>query len=510
MLETIDLSLVNWSRAQFALTAYYHWLFVPITLGLSFIVAIMETIYVKTGDEGWKKITIFWMKLLGINFAIGVATGLIMEFEFGTNWSKYSWLVGDIFGAPLAIEGIMAFFLESTFIALMFFGWNKLSKGTHLFSTWMVAFGSNLSAFWILVANAWMQDPVGMQFNPDTARSEMINFWEIALSPTAVDKFLHTISSAYVISSLFVLCISSWYILRKREVLFAKKSIIIASVFGLLGSIYVVWTGDSSAYNVAHKQPAKLAAMESIYEGGKPAGLIAFGLYNLNKEVGDDEDPFIMKIEIPYMLSIMGFRSTNAFVPGINDLVKGNETYQILPAEEKIRKGRIAINALASYKEARQIDDTIAAQQAKIVLDEHFQYFGYGYLNDPNSIIPNVPLTFYSFRIMVVLGFHFIILFSLFLFLSIKNRIGKSKYYLWVAIVSFPLGFIASMAGWLVAELGRQPWAIQDMLPTMMATTNIDASAVQLTFWIFAALFTTLLIAEIRIMTNAIKKGPQI
>ncbi|MFC1731050.1 cytochrome ubiquinol oxidase subunit I [candidate division KSB1 bacterium] len=509
MFENFDPSLIDWSRAQFALTAYYHWLFVPITLGLSFIIAIMESIYVKTRNEEWKRITKFWMKLFGINFAIGVATGIIMEFEFGTNWSNYSWLVGDIFGAPLAIEGIMAFFLESTFIALMFFGWNKLSKKTHLMSTWMVAFGSNLSALWILIANAWMQDPVGMHFNPDTARSEMINFWDVALSATAVDKFLHTISQAYIIGSLFVLCISSWFILKKREILFAKRSIVVASVFGFLSSIFVIWTGDSSAYNVAQKQPAKLAAMESIYDGGSPAGLIAFGLYNVNKKVGDDNDPFIVKIEIPYLLSILGYRNTTSYVPGINDLVNGNETHGILSAEEKMIRGKIAINALADYKDAKTSNDSVRAIKARILFDENFAYFGYGYLNNPESIIPNVPLTFYSFRLMVILGIHFVILFGLFFFLSLRNRVGKSKYYLWIAIISFPLGFIASMAGWLVAELGRQPWAIQDLLPTMMATSNIDSSAVILTFWIFAALFTALLIAEIRIMLTAIKKGPK-
>ena len=509
MFENFDPSLISWSRAQFALTAYYHWLFVPITLGLSFIVAIMESLYVKTGNEEWKRMTKFWMKLFGINFAIGVATGIIMEFEFGTNWSNYSWLVGDIFGTPLAIEGIMAFFLESTFIALMFFGWNKLSKRTHLLSTWLVAIGSNLSAFWILIANAWMQDPVGMHFNPDTARSEMTDFWAIALSPTAVDKFLHTIAQAYIIGSLFVLCISSWYILKKRDMLFAKRSIIVASVFGFLSAIFTVWTGDSSAYNVAQKQPAKLAAMESIYDGDSPAGLIAFGLYNFNKEVGDSADPFIVKVEIPYLLSIMGYRNVNSFVPGINDLVNGNEARGILSAEDKISRGKVAINALAAYKDAKANGDTATAIKARSLFDENFAWFGYGYLNEPKSIIPNVPLTFYGFRMMVILGIHFVILFGLFLFLSLRNRVGKSKYYLWVAMISFPLGFLASMAGWLVSELGRQPWAIQDLLPTMMATSNIDASSVILTFWIFAVLFTALLIAEIKIMVTAIKKGPK-
>lgn len=252
-MEQMDLSLVDWSRAQFALTAMYHWIFVPLTLGLAFLIAIMETFYVKTGDEFWKKTTKFWMTLFGINFAIGVATGIILEFEFGTNWSNYSWFVGDIFGAPLAIEGIMAFFMESTFIAIMFFGWNKVSKKAHLAASWLTAIGANLSALWILVANAWMQYPTGMRFNPDTARNEMENFWDVLFSPVAINKFLHTVTSGYVTAAVFVLGVSSWYLLKKRETLLAKRSIVIASVFGLLSSLFLVMTGDSSAKQVAEK-----------------------------------------------------------------------------------------------------------------------------------------------------------------------------------------------------------------------------------------------------------------
>jgi len=277
-MENIDFSLVNWSRAQFALTAMYHWLFVPLTLGLSFIVAFMETLYVRTGNPEWKRITKFWMSIFGINFAIGVATGIILEFEFGTNWSNYSWFVGDIFGAPLAIEGIMAFFLESTFIAVMFFGWNKVSKKFHLLSTWLVAIGSNLSALWILVANAWMQNPAGMRFNPDTARNEMVDFWEVLFSPVAINKFLHTISSGYVLASVFVMGVSAWYLLKNREHLFAKRSIVVASVFGLITSVFIVLTGDGSARNIAQFQPMKFAAMENLYVGQQNAPLVAIGI----------------------------------------------------------------------------------------------------------------------------------------------------------------------------------------------------------------------------------------
>ena len=228
------LQTVDWSRAQFAMTAIYHWLFVPLTLGLGFIIAIMETLYVRTGDEFWKRTTKFWMRLFGINFAIGVATGIILEFEFGTNWSNYSHFVGDIFGAPLAVEGIMAFFMESTFIAIMFFGWNKVSKGFHLTATWLTAIGANLSALWILVANAWMQHPVGCTFNLETVRNEMTSFWEVLFSPVAMNKFFHTITSSFVLAALFVVGVSAWYLLRHREQKMARKSIAIASAFGFV------------------------------------------------------------------------------------------------------------------------------------------------------------------------------------------------------------------------------------------------------------------------------------
>ena len=313
--------LVDWSRAQFALTAMYHWIFVPLTLGLGFIIAIMETIYVKTNDEFWKKTTKFWMGLFAINFAIGVATGIIMEFEFGTNWANYSWFVGDIFGAPLAIEGILAFFMESTFFAVMFFGWNKVSKGFHLLSTWLVAIGSNLSALWILVANGWMQYPTGMTFNPNTVRNEMNNFWDVLFSPVAISKFLHTIGSGYVLSSLFVVGISAWYLLKNRDIIFAKKSMLIGAIFGLTTSFFLILSGDESAHQVALKQPMKLAAMEGLYEGENDAGIVAFGILNPKKSIQNNEEPYLFEVTIPYALSLLGHHNIHAFVPGIKDIV---------------------------------------------------------------------------------------------------------------------------------------------------------------------------------------------
>jgi len=296
MIENIDLSMVNWARAQFALTALYHWIFVPLTLGITWIIAFYHTIYVKTGSEEWKNLTRFWMKLFAINFAIGVATGIILEFEFGTNWSNYSWMVGDIFGAPLAIEGIFAFFLEATFFAVMFFGWNRVSKRFHLFSTWMVAVGSNLSGVWILIANAWMQHPVGQAFNPDTARFEMQNFSDVVFNPVAVSKFTHTTSAAMVFAALFIISISSFYLLKGRHAKMAKRSIMVAAVFGFIASTFVGFTGDEAAYEDAQNQPMKLAAFEGLYKGETNAGIVAMGMINPSKKVDDNKDAFIFKI----------------------------------------------------------------------------------------------------------------------------------------------------------------------------------------------------------------------
>ena len=507
-MEHTDL-LVDWSRAQFALTALYHWLFVPLTLGLTFIIAIMETIYVKTGDEKWKQTTKYWMGLLAINFAIGLATGIIMEFEFGTNWSNYSWIVGDIFGAPLAIEGLMAFFMESTFFAVMFFGWNKVSKKAHLLSTWLVAIGSNLSALWILVANGWMQHPVGMKFNPDTARNEMQNFWEVFFNPNAVSKFLHTISGGYVLASLFVIGISAWYLLKKRDTQFAKRSIIVASSFGLITSLFLVTTGDESAHQVALNQPMKLAAMEGLYDGEKRAGIVAFGILDPKKELGDDHDPFLLSFEIPGALSFLGYHDLNAFVPGIENLMQGSKEHSILSIPEKMEKGKIAVTALGAYKKFKKEGDQLRASQALKTFEQNQAYMGYGYLKKPEDAVPNVALSFYSFHTMVGLGTWFLILFIISLYYSMTNEMHNKKWLLYLAIATIPLGYVAQEAGWIVAEAGRQPWAIQDLLPVGMAASNITTTSVMVTFWLFAVLFTALLIAEVKIMIKQIKIGPE-
>ncbi|MEX0986176.1 MAG: cytochrome ubiquinol oxidase subunit I [Bacteroidales bacterium] len=518
MIESVDPSLVDWSRGQFALTAMFHWLFVPLTLGLSFIVAFMETIYVRTGDEEWKRITRFWMKLFGINFAIGVSTGIILEFEFGTNWSNYSWFVGDIFGAPLAIEGIMAFFLESTFIAVMFFGWNKVSKRFHLASTWLTAFGASLSAVWILVANAWMQDPVGTRFNPVAARNEMTSFWDVFLSQTAANKFLHTVTSSFLLASIFVIGISAYFLLRNRHILFAKRSTVVASVFGIISAVLTIFSGDTSARIIAREQPMKFAAMEALYDGQTHAPLVVIGAMRTDTTlIPNPREEFIFKFEIPNALSYMAFLTPSGFVAGVNDLIYGNAEQGIVSYIERIERGTVAINELKALKKAKDRGDEAEFERLKATFEDpqwkedYYQYFGYGYYKDRpmNDLIPNVKMNFYAFHIMVILGGHFLILSMLALYLSLKNRWGEKRWILWVALLTLPLPWVASQAGWIVAEVGRQPWVVYELMPTIAAVSRISPGAVQLTFWIFLATFTALFIAEIRILTTQIKKGPE-
>ncbi|MDD3815953.1 MAG: cytochrome ubiquinol oxidase subunit I [Desulfocapsaceae bacterium] len=505
----VDLSLVNWSRAQFALTAMYHWIFVPLTLGLSFLCAMFESIYVRTGDEKWKALTKFWMTLFGINFAIGIATGIILEFEFGTNWSNYSWMVGDIFGAPLAIEGIFAFFIEATFFAVMFFGWNRVSKGFHLFSTWMVAVGSNLSALWILVANAWMQNPVGMAFNPETARFEMENFWAVLFSPVAMSKFTHATSSGFLLGSLFVVTISSWYLMKGRHVEMAKKSIIVASVFGLLASAYVGFTGDEAAFEDAQKQPMKLAAFEGLYKGEEGAGLVAAGIINGAKKPGDSQNPFLFEVKVPGLLSLLANRASGSFVPGIDDLVYGNSDQKVMGVAEKMKLGQLAVADLAAFKQARQEKNEGAANEALTRFTANKEFLGYGYLNTPEEAVPPVSTLFYSFHIMVILGSLFPVIFLAFLFYTVKGKIAETRWLLPLGLLSYFLGLVAQQTGWVVAEVGRQPWAIQGLLPVKVATTNLAVGHVQATFFMFLGLFTLLLIAEIKIMLKQISIGPE-
>jgi cytochrome d ubiquinol oxidase subunit I len=508
MTDLKDLTMVDWARAQFALTAMYHWLFVPLTLGLSWLIAFFETFYVKTGNEEWKRIAKFWMMLFGINFAIGMASSIILIFQFGTNWSNYAWMAGDIIGVPLA-AGIFAFFLVIAFFEIMFFGWERVSKKTHLFATLMVALGSNLSALGILVANAWMQHPVGMAFNPDKARFEMQNFWEVLLSPVAISKFTHATSSSFQIAALFVLAVSSWFLLKGRHLEVAKKSILVASLFGLLSSILVGITGDEAAYANAKNQPMKLAAFEGLYDGQESAGLVVAGILNPEKRPGDDASPFLHEVKIPGLLSLLANRKPGSFVPGINDLVYGNREYGIMGINKKIEQGKIAVELLSQYKTAQKEKNDTRAQISLKNFKKYEEFLGFGYLQSPEEAVPPVALTFYSFHIMVALGTLFPIIFLLFLYYTYKDTIAQKKWLLRFSLFSVFLGYVASQAGWIVAEVGRQPWTIQNILPVSVARSNLSAGTVQITFFLFLALFTILLIAEIKIMLKQIQIGPE-
>ena len=509
--ELTTTTLVEWSRWQFAMTAIYHYMFVPLTLGLSFLLAIMETMWVRTGKAEWLNATKFWMKLFAINFAIGIATGLILEFQFGSNWSNYSWFVGDIFGAPLAIEGLFAFFLEATFFAVMFFGWNRVSRRFHLVSTWMVFIGSNISALWILVANAWMQNPVGMEFNPMTARNEMSDFWAVLLSPTAMSKFFHTVTSAYTLSACFVVGVSAWFILKKRHFEFARKSILLASVFGFLSIIATIFTGDTSAQDVTRTQPMKLAAMEGLNEGGKGAPFTLIGLTCTDPQLPSERMKTVKYgITIPKLLSFLGYHDFDAYVPGIQNIMDGytSEDGKVYPSiEQRMANGSLAIDALKTYKQAVKDKDDALASQSLQTLRANFRDFGYGYLSSPYDTIPPVPLVFYSFRLMVGLGMLFVLLFICSWWYAKKRKFEKFKFIPYLAIACVPLAYIATQCGWIVAEVGRQPWVVQNLMPTNVAITRIASGWVVTTFWMFAILFTLLLIAEIGIMFTQIRKG---
>ena len=425
LLLNIDAGTIDWSRAQFALTAIYHWLFVPLTLGLAVIMGIMETCYYRTKDKFWKDTAIFWQKLFGINFAMGVATGIILEFEFGTNWSNYSWFVGDIFGAPLAVEGIVAFFMESTFVAVMYFGWKKVSPGFHLASTWLTGLGATISAWWILVANAWMQYPVGCEFNPDTMRNEMVSFAEVALSPFAVSKFCHTVTSAWIIGGVFCVGVSCWYLMKKRETKMALESLKIGAWVGLVAAVLAAATGHKSAQDVAEVQPMKLAAMEALYNGGNDVGLTAVAWVSpFGQPDYENEESAPLKIEMPYALSFMATNDFHGYVPGINDILNGYtrpDGTRELSVDEKIERGKMAIIALTEYRTAKADGaDEATLSSLSSALQENMKYFGYGYIKDKSQVVPPIAVNFWAFRIMVGVGCLLILYFALLLVITYK------------------------------------------------------------------------------------------
>ncbi|MFP1729144.1 cytochrome ubiquinol oxidase subunit I [Lonsdalea quercina] len=498
--------IVELSRLQFALTAMYHFLFVPLTLGMAFLLAIMETVYVLSGKQIYKDMTKFWGKLFAINFALGVATGLTMEFQFGTNWSYFSHYVGDIFGAPLAIEGLMAFFLESTFVGLFFFGWDRLSKVQHMAVTWLVALGSNFSALWILIANGWMQNPIASDFNFETMRMEMVSFATLVFNPVAQVKFVHTVAAGYCTGAMFILGISSYYLLKGRDIAFAKRSFAIAASFGMASVLSVIVLGDESGYEMGDVQKTKLAAIEAEWETQPaPAAFTLFGLPD--QEARENK----YAIQVPYVLGLIATRSTDKTVTGLKDLMvqhevrirNGMNAYHLL---EQLRAGntdpavREAFNAskqdlgygMLLKRYTPQVSDASEAQIQMAVKDS----------------IPHVAPLYFSFRIMVACGILMLIIIGLSFWTVLRNKIGQRKWLHRAALYGIPLPWIAVEAGWFVAEYGRQPWAIGEVLPTSVANSSLTAGDLLFSMGLICGLYTLFLVAEMYLMFKYARLGP--
>lgn len=508
----MELNVVDLSRLQFAMTALYHFLFVPLTIGLSILLATMETVYVMTGREVWKRMVKFWGTLFGINFVLGVATGLTMEFQFGMNWAYFSQYVGDVFGAPLAIEGLMAFFMEATFVGLFFFGWDRLSKRQHLAATWAVAIGTNFSALWILIANGWMQHPVGSKFNPDTMRMEVTSFFEVLFNPVAQAKFVHTVSAGYVTAAMFMIGISAWYMLKGRHLQIAKRSIAIASAFGFASALSVVVLGDESGYEANLNQKMKLATIEAMWETEPaPAAFNVVAWPDMAKR----ENMFA--IEVPYVMGLIATRSLDTAIPGIKDLVERTK--------DRIRQGAIAWEALQTIRK----DPANAGEEVRETFRQNENSLGYAYLLLPFTdnpmeattaqvdvaawtTVPEVWPMFYAFRIMVACGFFFILMTAVFFYYSSSGRLDGlrtgRRWLLHVAVWSIPLPWIACEMGWFVAEYGRQPWIIESMLPTAVGVSNLSVTEILLTLVGFVVLYSTLLVIEIALMIKYIGIGP--
>lgn len=504
-------SLVEMSRWQFAITAMYHFLFVPLTLGLTWLLVIMEATYVITGKEIWKDMTRFWGKLFGINFALGVTTGITMEFQFGTNWAYYSHYVGDIFGAPLAIEGLMAFFLESTMVGLFFFGWDRLSRVQHLLTTIGVALGTNLSAVWILVANGWMQNPVGAQFNYHTMRMEMTSFAQVVLNPDAQNKFVHTVSAGYVVASIFVLGISAWYLLKGRDIAFAKRSFHVAAAFGFASVCSVIVLGDESGYSIGQAQQTKLATMEAMWETEPaPAG------FNVIAGINQAEQKNDWAVHIPYVMGVIGTRSFDKEILGIHDIKELNRV--------RIMNGAVAVDLLDQMR----ADKAQGVESSPATIAKFEQYkddLGFGlllkkYTDDIKTVtpdmvqkavddsVPDVAPMFWSFRIMVGLGFLMLALLSMCLFYALKGTFAEKKWLLKFAVVMLPTPWIAAEMGWFVAEYGRQPWTVYGVLPTHLSVSTLSTSTVVWSMIGFITFYTILLVIEVYLMQKYVRLGP--
>ena len=502
----MDFVSLDLARLQFAMTAFFHFLFVPLTLGLSLIMAIMESVYVMTQKPIWRDMTQFWGILFGINFAMGVATGIPLEFQFGTNWSYYSQYVGDVFGSILAMEGLMAFFLEATFIGLFFFGWKRLSEVQHLCVTWLLAIGSNFSALWILIANGWMQNPVGAFFNPESMRMEMTSLFEVFFNPVAQSKFVHTISAGYVTGAIFVLGISAFYLLQGRYKAFATRSMVVAASFGLASALSVVILGDESGYTITEHQKMKLAAIEGMWQTeSAPAGLTLVGWPDQARRKTHYE------VKIPWVLGLMATRSFDQEIPGILELVEHGK--------ERIRNGMIAYEALETYRKDKT--DT----EALTLFKEKQKDLGHGlllkrYTEHPETaspelidkaaqdLIPNVLPLFWAFRIMVGLGLYFIVLFTVAFILASRHRLEHNRWFQKVAFLSLPLPWIAAELGWFVAEHGRQPWSIDGILPTFLSASTVSRTSVSVTFAGFMLFYGILLWIDLKLMAKYIRLGP--
>ena len=498
--------LVDLSRLQFAATALYHFLFVPLTLGMVWLLVIMESVYVMTGKVVWKDMTRYWGKLFGINFALGVTTGITLEFQFGTNWAYYSHYVGDIFGAPLAIEGLMAFFLESTFIGLFFFGWDRLSRTQHLLVTVLMAVGTNLSALWILIANGWMQNPVGAEFSFQTMRMEMTSFWDVVFNPDAQAKFVHTVSAGYVTGAMFVLSISAWYLLRGRDVEFAKRSFRVAAAFGLASALSVIVLGDESGYTVGEAQQTKMAALEAMWHTKPaPAGLKVIAGINEAAQKNDWE------VEIPWLMGLIGTRSVSKQIPGILEIKERNRAH--------ITQGIVAVNALEALR--KNAHDSVALK----VFEAHKADLGFGlllrkYVSDVNQAtpeiveravndtIPRVTPMFWTFRFMVGLGFLMLALFAAALWSTLKGACMRKRWLLRWALVMLPAPWIACELGWFVAEYGRQPWTIYGVLPTHLSVSTLSVQSLYGSLAGFVGFYTVLLVVEMFLMVKYARLGP--
>jgi cytochrome d ubiquinol oxidase subunit I len=440
-----SVALAQW---QFAATCIYHFFFVPLTLGLSVLVAIMETIYGKTGNPVYKKMTKFWGKLFLINFAMGVVTGIVMEFQFGMNWSEYSRFVGDIFGAPLALEALIAFFLESTFLGVWIFGWDKLSKKVHLLAIWLVAIGSNISALWILIANSFMQQPVGYEII--NGRAVMTDFSALLTNPNVWVQFPHTVFSGFATGAVFVLGISAYHLFKGNQIDFFKRSMTISTIFGLIAILGVIGVGHQQAQHMIQTQPMKMAAAEALWETEDPA---SFSLISIVDEKDMDD---VLSIRIPNALSFLAYNRFYGEVKGINDL----------QAEFEAKYG-------------------------------------------PGDYIPPITLNYWTFRIMVGSGFLMFFIFSVFLFFQIRKmpyEKGKLLKYLPFAII---LPYVANTSGWMLTEIGRQPWVVYGLMKVEDAVSPSVSAGMVLTSLIgFVLLYGILMFADAYLLVKFAKAGP--